>query len=87
MTRPFSLRVHGEDHHHDRNRDAQGRTPSDVAAEQEFLHRTSTVIHALRDGGYRLVVPQWKLVGWATSYGRDELPDPMQTLRSLADAD
>lgn len=30
--------------------------------------------------------PQWKLMDWATSFGRDELPDAMQTLRSLATA-
>lgn len=75
MTRPFALTVRGEDHHHDRTRDAAGRTPADVDSQQRFLHESSTVIHALRDGRYR-IVPDGKRGGWRDVKSRDrDRPD------------
>jgi hypothetical protein len=90
MTRPFNLDVRGEDHHHDRTRDAQGRMPSDVDAEQEFLHRSPTMAVSLREGGYRLVTGRDK-GGWRDVKSlRKELPDieidvPLQRFDDDAD--
>lgn len=49
---PFALAVRGDDHHHDRSRDAAGRTPADVAAGRTFLGLGPAVLAALDGDGY-----------------------------------
>lgn len=51
--RPFTLHVRGEDHHHIRTLDRNGRKPSDVKACDTFMAKSERVIAALMGGRYR----------------------------------